>query len=353
MKTLRFLLTFFLLATLSLVFVTCGDDDDDDVAPLQFDISGTVAFPDFNGTMQNARGAVVYLAKNATSPTTNYDLSTVANASGSYTFENLEPGDYFMFSNFNTENTNVNGRIVGINFDSGEGLLFSIDNADVVQNMTLSSIDQAVNFVVDTREGGDWDYDASHSNIDFEFPYDEFNATYSGRFDAFDIAVYFDKDNLSSSSIDATIDLLSVNTSSRGGRDSFFDASVESWNSGCLASTFGVDFTPDDPPIQGFDGIPVESTRYASFTSTSIETYGDGFLAKGNFTFNGQTNQETLFFRFIEGFQGTNRSGLDVRFSSFDGILEFDALDDYGIESSHLGDKTVTVHISNQVNKVL
>ena len=81
--------------------------------------------------------------------------------------------------------------------------------------------------------------------------------------------------------------------------------------------------------------------------------YGDGYLATGDFMFNGTTSSETLFFRFIEGFDGTDFQGNAFRFSSFEGQLEFDALDTYGVSSSHLGGETVTVDISYQVTKAL
>ena len=328
--------------------VNCSDDDGNstpEVVPT-FSISGTISYVDFDGNTVGADGAVVYMAQSEMA-TTSYDASTVASTTGAYSFEGLEAGSYFVFSNFNNANVN-NGRIVGVNFDSGEGALVEIVDANVTSDMTLTQIAQDVDFVIDTD--GDWDQDYSHSNIDFSFAYDENNATYTGRFDAFTSDVFFDANDLANSSISASVDLLSVNTSSPGGRDSWWNSVDEVWDYGCLASTFGLLDTDGnalgdaDPPV-----MPDESTRFATFESTSIETYGDGFRALGNFTFNGSTNEETLFFRFINGFEGQNFQGNSFRFSSFDGQIEFDALADYGVESSSLGNERVTVDISFQL----
>lgn len=333
-----------LLALVIIITVRCSDEDPTPAVSL-FNITGNVTYPDMAGASQSAAGGVVYLVKNTTTASTSYDLTSVVNAAGTYTFEGLEAGDYFMFCNFNTENENIpGGRVEGINFDSGDGILFSISDANVTQNITLVSAGQASTMAVDTREGGDWEFDFSHSNVDFEFPYDANNASYTGRFDQFSIAINFDPANLATSSIDAEIDLLSVNTSSPGGRDSFYDDAMQVWDYGCLAGTFGVDIVDD---------LPVETTRMATFTATGFEAYGDGYVTTGTFTFNGTSNQETLFFRFIEGFEGENRQGVQTRYSSFEGKLIFAALNDYGVESSHLLGENVTVYVSNQVTKSL
>ncbi len=342
MKTLQKLFALTLCMAAIGLLVRCDEDDPVPVVSL-FSISGTVTFPDFSGTNQSANGAIVYLVENTTEASTNFDYSTVASTNGTYSFDNLEAGNYYMFVNYNTANTNnPGGRVGGIHFDSGEGVLFTITDANVAQDFALVSAGQDTDFVIDNTDGGDWDFDFSHSNIDFEFPYDAENASYTGRFDQFEMSISFDPTNLSAGTIEASIDLLSVNTSSPGGRDSFWDGSV--WDYGCLARTFGVEI---------LDDLPVETSRYATFSASGFEAYGDGYLTHGTFTFNGTSQTETLFFRLIEGYEGTSRQGVATRYSSFEGKLEFEALDDYGIESSHLLSETVTVYISNQVTRAL
>ena len=344
MKKIKKVLTISFALLLGFVLVRCGDDE----PSLQsfYDVSGVVTYPDFSGTMQNAEGAIVYLVKDATAASTAYDLTTVVDGSGDFLFEGLEAGDYFLFVNYNTANTNIpEARIKGINFDSGAGVLFTVTDEDVTENVALVSAGQSTAFVIDTRDAGDWKIDQSHSNIDFDFPYKEENATYTGRFDDFDIDVNFDPANLAGSSISASIDLLSVNTSSPGGRDSFYDDVLTTWDYGCLVGTLGVAILDNL--------LPDEATRYATFDATGFSAYGDGYKATGDFTFNGNTETETVFFRLIEGFEGQSRQGVLTRYSSLEAVVTFNPLADYDMEDSNVGANDITVNISNQVNKAL
>jgi polyisoprenoid-binding protein YceI len=343
MKNLKKIAMFFAATLIALTLMRCGDDDD--VAPTLYKLSGNVTYPDLSGTSASATGAIVYLVKGATAASTNYDLSTTTSSSGAYSFENLDAGNYYMFVNYNTANTNKVGRVEGINFDSGEGHLLEIVDVDLVQNSTLVSAGQATDFVVDTRSTGTWTSDISHSNVDFEFPYDEANGSYTGRFSDFEIEVNFDPANLASGSISASVDLLTINTDSPGGRDPLYNSDGTFWQDvdlsydlGCIAGTFGI-------------ALPTDAARYATFEATGFEAYGDGYKATGNFTFNGSTNQETIFFRLIEGYEALNRQDVLTRYSSFEGKLTFSALADYTIDSSHIGDGDVTIYISYQVNK--
>ncbi|MFY0687921.1 MAG: YceI family protein [Cyclobacteriaceae bacterium] len=349
-KPIVFFLSLLLSFSVATLLTSCEGDGDDEPAVEYFSFSGNVTYPDFSGTASGADGAVVFLAKSDVA-TTNYDYSTVADANGDFSFENLEVGNYFVFVNFNTANTNNAGRVSGINFDTGEGMTFEIVDASVTQNLELTMIDQDVQFAVNNTESGDWRSDISHSNVNFSFPYDNANATYVGRFNSFAIDVVFDKDNLAGSSIEASIDLLSINTSSPGGRDSY-EKEDGTWDYGCTGGTFAV-LDTDGNTVSDGGNIPDESTRYATFKSSSIEAYGDGFLARGTMMVKGSSNEEVLFFRFINGFEAESRSGALTRYSSFDGQLEFDALGNYGIESGHLADARVTIDISFQVNKAL
>ncbi|MDH5608551.1 MAG: YceI family protein [Cyclobacteriaceae bacterium] len=335
------------LLSMSVMFVMVGCGGDPDPVTVYYNITGNVTYPDFSGASAPADGAVIYLAASAAA-TTAYDYRTVADASGNYSFEGLEAGDYFMFVNYNSANTN-NGRISGISFDSGEGALFAVTDASVTKDVALVAISQDVQFDVDiTPTTGTWAFDANHSVVSFNFPYHDDNATFSGTFNSIpSLLIKFNAADLAASTIEASIDLLSVNTRSRGGRDSHFDATANSWYYGCNAASLGVQVDTVN------NMMPIETSRYATFKSTSIEAYGDGFIAKGDFTLKGQTHQEVLFFRFINGYEGTSRSGAPTRYSSFDGRLEFNALADYNIQSSAVGSSKVIVDVAIQVNKAL
>ena len=158
----------------------------------------------------------------------------------------------------------------------------------------------------------------------------------------------FNPSDLGSSVISAKIDLLTIYTDSHGGRDPLYnsdgsfwqDPADDSYKLGCISGTFGVTAIDD-------------ADRYSTFTSTTITAYGDGYLATGPMVFNGVTSDVDVFFQYIPGFDGTNRSGDPVRFSSFQASFEFAALDVYGIESGHVGGNDVTVNASFQITKAL
>ena len=348
MKAFKLFIAVVLAGSFTFFVTQCSDDDES--GPTLFSISGTVTYPDFNGNSTAAAGAVAYLAQSSTQ-TMSYQWSAVTNSTGGYTFEGLPAGDYFLFVNYNTENDNIpEARIDGINFTSGAGFLLTIADADLTQAVALESSGQTETFSIDT-ESGPGEFDFSHSNIDVEFPYDNENATYTGRFDNFDLDIVFDQSNPAAATLTASVDMLSFNTSSPGGRDSY-EASTDVWEFGCLAGTFGVsDDQGNNPPVDGNDAD--ETTRYATFTSTSVEAYGDGYLAKGNFTVNGSTNEESFFFKYIVGYQGQNFLGQDFLFQSVEGFLVFNAEADYGMSSSHLLTAPVTVKISMQLETPL
>lgn len=357
----------FKLSVILLAFITAfsfQSCNNDPVEVMTYSVSGTITFPDMTGTAVAAPGAVVYLAKDASAPTMAYDVAVVADGSGMYSIDNLEAGNYFMFVNYNTANTNTAARVEGINFDSGAGVLFEVSNADVAENILLESAGQAGTMAVNTVDGS-WTKDISHSNVDIEFPYDANNASYTARFDKFDIDVNFDAANLTTGSIEASIDLLSFDTSSPGGRDSYLMETVtvdavdyEVFKYGCVRGYFGVgvDTLKQDAAGNILDPYvlyPNADSRNATFSATGFEVYGDGFMAEGDFTFRGVTQKETIFFRFIEGYEGTNRSGDAIRYSSFEGKLTFSPKSVYGVNSGHLGDADVDVYISFQINKAI
>jgi len=311
-----------------------------------YNISGTITFPDLNGESANADGAVVYLKMNATEATADFDATAVADAEGNFIFTNLLDGSYFVFANYNTENQNNAGaRMANIVF-GGEGALVAIAGEDVTQNLMLVSLGQANVVAVNTYDGGNWMNDWGHSSIDFSFPYDSANADFGGQFTPANIFIEFDPADLANSKIEASIDLLTVNTHSPGGRDPKYNADNTLWQDavtgeyklGCISTYFGV--SPDKLSI-------LDDFRYATFASTTIEAYGDGYLATGKLTFNGVSEDVSMFFQYVPGFTNVSRQR---QYSSFKGTLEFAAYDVWGVTSGHLKTgATVTVEIGYQI----
>ncbi|MDH5474390.1 MAG: YceI family protein [Cyclobacteriaceae bacterium] len=339
-------------AFLVVLFISsCEKEVIKEVEAVTYSISGTVQYPDYSGTAIAADGAVVYLKIGATAATTAYDVATVADANGNYSFSGLSAGSNFIYSNFDTENqNNPGGRVTGAIF-VGEGALVVVEEADVSQNFTLASVGQADAFAVNNYVGGDWAADWSHSNIDFSFPYDNDNATYTGSFELTETYVDFDPFSLSTSKIEATIDVLTIHTDSPGGRDPLYnsdgtlwqDAVTMAYNLGCVHGYLGME-----------NDNPASANRYSTFKSTKIEAYGDGYLATGDFTLNGVTAPVSMFFKFFPGFEGTNRSGAPTLYSSFEGTFDFAAFQVFGVDSGHIGQTNdVTIDVSFQVTKAL
>lgn len=356
MKTIRLLSGLMAMVFFAFILSSCSDDS---TTVETYTISGNVMYPDFSGSMQNAGGAVVFLKKNATEATTNYDLVTVADASGNYSFEGLVDGDYWLFANYDTENLNVPaGRINGAVF-IGEGAMVNIAGANGSQNFGLASMGQSNALAVNTYEGGNWNQDWNHSNVDFSFPYDDNNATYTGRFSGlyigetvdaktpgFEMYIDFDPADLANSKLEGKVDGLAVKTDSPGGRDALFESDGTFWKDpttmeldlGCISGYFGITSLDD-------------ADRYITFTSTSIVTYGDAYLATGNMVFNGQTGVVHMLLKYIPGYQATSRSGVLTNYASFQGQFKFAAKADYLISSGHVNDAIVTVDVSFQVNQ--
>jgi len=327
----------------AILFVRCTEDTATPIT--NYSISGTVTYPELNGSVSPANGAVVYLKYDATAATATFDAVTVADASGKYSFDEIADGSYFVFANYDTDNTN-NGRMAGAVF-GGEGGVISVTGAEAVADIALASVGQADAVAVNTYEGGTWSQDWNHSVVGFEFPYDESNAPYTGRFKSKELYVDFDPFSLGTSKIEASIDLLSINTDSPGGRDPLYNSDGSLWQDvdlayklGCIARTFGIT-------------LPTDATRNATFASTTIVEYGDGYLATGPMVFNGITKDVSMFFKYVPGFVGENRAGDPTQFSSFHGTFDFAALNDFGIESGHVGGVDVTVEASFQITKAL
>ena len=342
MKPLKAFLLIVLVSVFS--FSSCTETDDPEIF---YDISGNVTYPD--GV---ASGALVYLVLGST-PSTNYVDVTVADETGNYSFDNLSVGDYFLFSNYNTANTNnVGGRLSGINFTTDDSNLVSVGSTNATANISLinnGSAGVVINTVDETYR-----LDGSHSNVNFEFPFDEGNATFLGSFDSYDFTFDFDDSDLANSEITASIDLLDVDTG-QPGRDGLWtnhssvtdvdsldanDNLVTWFDAGCLTGYLGA-------AVGTHLSSVLTENLDATFTSTSIELFGDGYKASGDLTFRGQTKEIEVYFKFIKGFLGGSNS--DLNYSSFEAMFVFDAIS-YGVSSSHLLDD-VTVYASVQVRE--
>lgn len=356
MKKLSLIPILTLLATMIFV-VRCGSDDP---APL-VKITGKVIYNNAAGQTSNAVGAVVYLAKSATA-TTNFDQSTIADADGSYSFSNLSAGTYFVNANFNTDNKNVNAKLTGL-FFTGEGSIVVVENTDVTQDVTLVSAGQsgagiealAVNYAwtgSTFANTGAWTYDATHSPVNFEFPYRANEADFTGAFSQLNkIVVNFDPANLAGSSIDVVVDLASVNTRAPGGRDNrttvadnpLFSPDTDFTELGCIMGTFGItadNATPTDATPQK---ITSNAGRYATFKSTSISKLGDGYVAKGNITFHGVTLPIDLWFKAEPSWLDTSNNR---KYSGFEGRFLMNAKNDFAINSSSVNDAVIRIQIS-------
>lgn len=355
MKNLKLISTLTTVFLVALMMFSCEKEVEVikevevEVPAATYTITGTVTYPDFKGASVAAAGAVVYLKIGTTEPTTSYDLATVTDAAGNYTFAGLTAGSNSIYANFDTDNSNIGGRITGAMFVS-EGALVTIEAANATQDFALSSAGQDDAFAVNTYDGGDWGADWSHSNIDFSFPYDGDNGTYTGSFKLEETYIAFDPFDLANSKIEATIDILTIHTDSPGGRDAKYNDDGTLWqdadgayNLGCVHTTLGME-----------NDIPTSANRYSTFVSTSIEEYGDKYLATGNFTLNGVTDEVQMLFKFLPGFEGTNRSGDPTLYSSFEGTFDFAAFQVYGVDSGHIGETNdVTIDAVFQVNKAL
>ena len=322
MKAIKFILIVLLASPL--FFTRCGEKE-----VHLYSISGTASYAD-----GAAAGALVYLAKDATAATTNYDMVAVADASGAYSFENLSEGSYFLFANYNTTNINLSGRLGGLIFTSGEGYLITVGGENVTQAIDLVS-NGSQSVAVDNTAGGTWTLDKAHSEVVFEFPYKEAAGTFSGRFDVYDFVFDFDDADLANSSITASVDLKTVVTG-QPGRDG---------GTNCISRTFGVAY-------DATTGAVVAGTDVASWTSSSIEFYGDGYHATGNMTFHGVSKPIDVYFKFIPGVEGV-KSGVPTQYSSFEAKFGFAALADFGIESGNIGNEIINVYVTTQINKPL
>lgn len=348
--------------------VSCKDEEP---APL-VKITGKITYKDPTGTTANAAGAVVYLATSAV-VTTTYEQSTIADADGVYSFSGLGANTYFVNSVYKTDNKNIKARLDGMTFTTVEGAIVTVADVDVTQDMTLVSIGQsgstfealAVNYAWDPnatpsatfKNTGAWTYDATHSPIFFEFPYRDHVADFGGALSqASKFIVNFDAANLATSSIDVEMDMASINTRAPGGRDPAMTATTVTFTRNTQFTTLGC-ILGTSLGIPGDGGVPSVSVpqpitavgRYAQFKSTSIEKYGDGFVAKGNLTFHGFTVPVNLLFK--QSPVWVDASNANRKYSGFEGKFTMALKKDYGVTSSSVNDAVLKIQVSIVVYK--
>lgn len=299
-----------------------------------------------------AAGAIVSIS---TEPNAAAVVSTaIADADGNYELFGIAKGTYYISATYNSANTNMQ-KSMGFTFTTAsdyEVTLKKNDSQTVAVELVSNTSDGTA--VIDLADG--WEWDNTHSMIAFEFPYDVENAPFSGHFGEVGWEnLKFDEANPSNTDFTAWVYLPSIETGSPTippghGRDDI---------NGCIMGTFGLELNEADTMDNGYypeDAAMTDDntgTGYARIKSKTVSAYGNGYKAICDFTFHGFTKEVTLYFDYIDGFEGEDRSGNPTKFSSLEGFFKFNALADYEIDSGHVGDAEVTVKVSLQFTKTL
>ena len=162
--------------------------------------------------------------------------------------------------------------------------------------------------------------DVSHSSIGFSVKH-MVVATVKGSFREYDISVSIDPDDLSNSSVEATIDIASIFTDNDG----------------------------RDNHLRSAEFFDAENYPKITFRSARIEKQDNGLVAIGNLTLRGVTREIELPFELIgpvKGMQGENHYGLDatMKLDRQDfGVSLNRTLDQGGIMVSNI--VTVEIHL--------
>ena len=345
------LLTTLFLMLIALVSFQCGKDDDNKTeAATTATIEGVVSY---DGSAK-ADGAIVSLS---TEPNAAKVVSrVVADENGKYSIIGVAEGTYYVSAKFNTGNTNNEKSLDNFVFETAAEVEVKVEAGATVVAKDLALVANAATGTgkIDLTDG--WEYDATHSTISFEFLYDASNALFKGHFadvafaDKYEATeenlFKFDQANIAATAFTARVNLPSIETGSPGGRDGL---------SGCVRKTFGVVLDEADTTATGdYNATAIsDPTGFAYLICKSTTAYGDGYKSICDFKFNGKTTQVELYFRFIEGYEGEDRSGNAMKYSSLQGWFEFNPLADYGISSGHLKETDVKVMASVQFIKAL
>jgi len=164
---------------------------------------------------------------------------------------------------------------------------------------------------------GQWYFDKSHSNVTWETAYLSVGSLLTGRFNHFVLKnLSFDEQNPANISLEAYVRLNSVNTGEPG-RDA-----------GCLLGTYGTASAKTSEP----ENIATIKSTSAKYNATDSD-----FLITADFTFHGVTLPVTIKLTYVP--QTHLNGGYTI--AGFSGQFEFNALSDYGIESTNIGNKVV------------
>lgn len=366
-KTLKTISTLFLAFSIGFILTQCKKDED--TGTTYYRLTGKVMLAD-NSV---ADGAIVMLSSQPNAG--DVVAKTVSDEDGNYSFMGLANGTYYLNARYEPSNNN-NLKSAGTVILTGAEVEVVVD-ADKSSDLVMAGMVSGgtANFKL-----AEWSWDNTHSTIGFEFPYDAFNAVFKGHFAraGFDV-LEFDEANPSATQIKAWVDVTSVETGAPSGvcghgRDGI---------TGCIQGTFGLDLDPADTvdvycedgslsthfpntALEDYDlwgdgsattyqkqSAITGSTGVATFEATEVTAYGTGYKATGDFTFAGVTKSVDMYFTYLEGYEGTDRSQNTVQYVSFYGWFKFAAEADFGISSGHIGDAMVTVNLSVQFNQIV
>lgn len=367
-RTIKTISTVIIALCIGFVLTQCGNDDE--AGTTYFKLNGKITLAD--GTI--ADGAIVSISSQPNAA--DVVAKTVADEMGAYSFMGLANGTYYLNARFEPSNNN-NLKNAGTVILTGKEVEVVVD-ADKTVDVAMEGMVSDGTATLNLADG--WNWDNTHSSIGFEFPYDGDNALFKGQFAraGFDV-LEFDEANPTATKIKAWVDITSVETGSASGvcghgRDGI---------TGCIQGTYGLDLdVADTVEVYCEDGTInthypntelvefdlwgdgsattymkqsaiVGSTGVATFEATEVIPYGTGYKAIGNFTFAGFSHPVDMYFSYVEGHEGTNRSGVATQYSSFYGWFKFAAEADYGIVSGHVLDADITVTLAVQFNKAL
>lgn len=319
---------------MTILFIKCSKEDETVVAA----ISGKVTYVSVSGTAMDADGAVITVYK-GTSADEEY-MTVVANESGMYKVERVDAGDYFLVATYSTENVNnlKSDGVDGMTFKS-EGVAVSVGSSDVVQDITLGNFASTGADVISTSDGT-WAQE-SHSKVTWKTLYHGEAAQLTGGFNNFGIKqLDFDEADPASTVIKGWVQLSSINTFEPG-RDALGH---------CVTDDLGVEYNPADTAADGtLNASAVDaSTDTAWFNSTSVQAYGNGYLAKGNLIFKGVTKQIDMFFVYNGTHEIPGRTSGADPFAVFEGEFTFDAANDYNVDYSGGDEIEVNIHLQMQ-----
>lgn len=180
---------------------------------------------------------------------------------------------------------------------------------------------------------GSWSYDKSHSGVNWETMYYADNALLTGKFNNHHVAIEFNEGDPSAGQIDAWVQLSTFN-SGEPGRDGAGK---------CGPGYMGVDYLDTNYTVD-------PSSDTAWFSSTSIEKYGDGYLAKGTLDFRGVSKEQEMYFTYMgQKDYSSEQDGSNVK-AGFIGEFSFLARTDYGVPSSSIADK-VSIEVNVNMKK--